>query len=81
MRQQLYSAAPNIFHDIQQQIEFQVEVRGIELNHTKWAIPVLLVHKKDGKMRFCVDFQHQIDINVPDAYPLPRVEYCIDSLG
>ena len=32
-------------------------------------------------MRFCVDFRRLNALNIPDTYPLPRMEDCIDSLG
>ena len=45
-----------------------------------WASPTVLVTKKDGKTRFCVDYRELNKLTVKDAYPLPRVEVCIDNL-
>jgi hypothetical protein len=37
--------------------------------------------KKDGSLRFCVDYRHLNNITVNDSYPLPRIDTCLDSLG
>ena len=42
---------------------------------------MLLVPKKDGTLRFCVDSRRLNALEIPDTYPLPRLEDCIDSLG
>ena len=42
---------------------------------------MLLTPKKDGTLRFCVDFRLLNALTIPDTYPLPRMEDCIDSLG
>jgi len=42
---------------------------------------VVHVPKKNGKARFCVDYRRLNNITKKDAYPLPRMEGCLDSLG
>lgn len=46
-----------------------------------WSSPCLLVPKPDGTYRFCTDYRKINAVTVPDSYPLPRMEDCIDSLG
>ena len=48
---------------------------------TEWAAPVVLAPQKDGTLRFCVDYRSLNAMNVPDAYPIPRMDRCIYSLG
>ena len=46
-----------------------------------WASPVILVHKKDGSLHFCVNYHRLNSITVKDVYPLPRVDNILDALG
>ena len=52
----------------------------IEASDSPWSSPVVLVTKKDGGTRFCVDYRHLNDVTVKDAYPLPRIDDTLDML-
>ena len=41
----------------------------------------MLVRKKDGRLRFCIDLRKLNNITVKDAYSFPRIESILDSLG
>jgi len=45
------------------------------------ASPVVIVRKKNGKARYCVDYRRLNNITKKDAYPFTRMEDCLDSLG
>lgn len=53
----------------------------IEPATKEWASLVVFAPKKDGSIRFCVDYPKLSAINVRDSYPLSRTDECIDPLG
>ena len=46
-----------------------------------WASPIVLVPKKDGSVRFCVDYRKVNELTHKDAYPIPRVDDTLDTLA
>ena len=53
----------------------------IEPSSSEWASPIVLVNKKDGTLKLCVDYRRLNVESQMDAYPMPRIDDLIDRLG
>ena len=63
------------------QIDEMLQNNIISPSASLWSSPIVLVKKKDGSHRFCVDYRGLNAITTKDAYPLPRVDETVHSLG
>ncbi len=61
------------------QIEDMLGKGIISPSTSPWASPIVLVRKKSGELRFCIDYRRLNQITRNDAHPLPRVDDLLDS--
>lgn len=66
---------------VKQELQNMEEMKVIEPSYSAWASPIVVVPKKDGTIRLCVDYRKFNSISHFDAYPMPRVEEIIDRVG
>ena len=72
---------PHAYRDtVLKDLEEMEESGIIEPSDSDWASPMVLV-KKDGSIRMCVDYRKLNSVSQVDAYPMPRVDDLIDRLG
>ncbi|KAL1249395.1 hypothetical protein QQF64_020400 [Cirrhinus molitorella] len=58
-----------------------LEAGVITPSASEWASPMVLAHKKDRGICWCVDYWHLKSLTTKDAYSLPKIEECLDVLG
>ena len=67
--------------EVERQVQ-QLKHQGlIEPAFGAWSSAVVLVKKKDGCWRFCVDYRRLNAVTQQDAYPLPRIDESLDALS
>src|SRR5260221_5894826 len=72
---------PKIHQDlIDEQVKLMLRQDLIQPANSEWASNVVLVKKRDDSWRFCVDYRSVNAKTIKDAYPLPRISDCIDTL-
>ncbi|XLU29618.1 hypothetical protein S245_065684, partial [Arachis hypogaea] len=66
--------------ELKSQLEDLLGKNFIRPSVSPWGAPVLLVKKKDGSMRLCVDYRQLNKVTVKNKYPLPRIDDLMDQL-
>ena len=66
---------------VEEQVEQMLLDGVVKPSTSPWSSPVQLVNKKDGTIRFCVDYRKLNGVTKKNAYPLPRIDETLDSLG
>ena len=67
--------------EVSRQLKKMQEEGIIQPSHSPWASPIVMVRKKDGSHRFCVDYRQLNAVTKLDTFPLPRVDDLLDQLG
>ncbi|XP_069370624.1 uncharacterized protein [Paralichthys olivaceus] len=81
VRQTATRVPARLISTLKQEIQDMLEMGVIEPSHSEWCSPVVLVPKKDGGLRFCIDFSKLNSISTFDPYPMPRVDEMVERLG
>ena len=81
IRQRVRRLPPHKREEVRELLK-QMQQRGvIRPSSSPWASPIVLVTKRDGSKRFCVDFRKLNSITRRDAYPLPRIDDTLATMS
>ena len=81
VHQPLYKLSPLKLEEARKQIEYMLEHGFIRLSDSSYGAPILFVPKKDGGLRFCIDYRWLNKKTVKNRYSLPLPKEMFDRLG
>ncbi len=62
-------------------LDKMIKAKVIQPSVSDWAAAPVLIRKRDGQVRWCVDYRALNNVTIKDVYPLPLVEECMDTLA
>jgi hypothetical protein len=72
---------PKVAPQVQKELQKMVEVGIIEpIRYSSWVSNLVIVRKKTGEIRICVDFRNLNQASLKDNYPLPNMEYLLQRV-
>lgn len=80
VRQPYRRIPPSQYEIVRAHIKQLLESQIIRESSSPYSSPIVLVQKKDGGIRMCVDYRQLNARTRKDAYPLPRIEESLDAL-
>lgn len=80
VRQRFRRIPPSDYDVVKEHINQLLNTQVIRESCSPYASPIVLVRKKDGSLRMCVDYRQLNSKTRKDAFPLPRIEESLDAL-
>ena len=72
---------PHQYEEVRKHLDEMLRMGAIRRSNSPWASAVVLICKKDGALRFCIDLRKLNERTVKDTYSLPRIEDSLDVLN
>lgn len=79
-RQRYRRIPPSMYAEVREHLQSMHKANVIRESFSPYASPVVLVRKKDGSLRFCIDFRKLNGKTVRDSYALPRIDETLQMM-
>ena len=79
-KEQFRRILPPQVDEVREHLKLMLDMGAIQPSNSPWCNAVVLVRKKDGSLRFCIDFRRLNSLTKKDSHPLPRICETLDSL-
>ena len=80
-KEQFRRIPPPQVDEVREHLKLMLDAVVVQPSNSPWCNAVVLVRKKGGSLRFCIDFRRLNTLTVKDSHPLPRICKTIDSLA
>ena len=80
-KEQFRCIPPSLLEEVRASLRDMLEAGAIHLSQSPWCNAVVLVPKKDGTLRFCMDFRRLNAHMRKDSYPLPWIQEALESMA
>lgn len=81
IRQPMRRQPESLKGDMNEEVKKMLSKGVIRPSSSPWSSPVVMVRKKNGSWRFCIDYRKLNAVTHQDAYPLPRIDATLESLA
>ena len=71
---------PHLYGPVKEHLQEMLDIGAIRPSHSPWSSAIVLVQKKDGGLRFCIDLRELNNRTIKDNYSLPRIEEHLEQL-
>lgn len=81
VQQACYRVPGRLVEVLKEEICLMLELGVIEPSDSEWSSPIIIVRKKDGSLRICIDFRKPNATSFFYAYPVPQIEDLLERIG
>ncbi|KAI5436137.1 hypothetical protein KIW84_022549 [Lathyrus oleraceus] len=79
-KQKLRRTHPDMAVNIKEEVKKQIDAGFlVNVEYPQWVANIVLVPKKDGQVRMCVDYRHLNKASLKDDFPLPHIDMLVDN--
>ena len=80
-KEQFHRIPPPQVDEVREHLKLMLDAGVVRLSNSLWCNAVVLVRKKDGSLRFCIDFRRLNALTVKDSHHLPHICKILESLA